>query len=209
MTDETDEIELLRAWRAGDAAAGNALVVRLFPMVFRFFASKLEHNVEDLAQRTFETCVASRERIPDGASLRAWVLGVARNHLLHHLRGKLRKDDRIDPLESAVFALEGSPSAVVIAEDEHKLLVRALQRIPIDFQITLELFYWEEMSVAEAAHVLGVEEGTVRSRLTRARALLERSIRQSAAAPALQQSTLRGLQTWARSLRARLGRPRG
>jgi RNA polymerase sigma-70 factor (ECF subfamily) len=202
---EPSDLDLLTAWRAGDASAGNTLLVRLFPMVYRFFASKLDRGIDDLAQRTFETCVASRERIPAHAGLRAWVLGVARNHLLHELRSRMRHDDRLQPLEVTVEGIVGSPSALVAERDEQRILVHALRRIPIDFQITLELFYWEDMSVAEAAFVLGVEEGTVRSRLTRARKLLEQRIEQAASRPELGESTIRSLDTWARSLREILG----
>jgi RNA polymerase sigma factor (sigma-70 family) len=53
-----------------------------------------------------------------------------------------------------------------------QLLYAALQGLPLDFQISLELFYWEELTAAEIGVVLGVPEGTVRSRLRRARELL-------------------------------------
>ncbi|MBK8235776.1 MAG: sigma-70 family RNA polymerase sigma factor [Deltaproteobacteria bacterium] len=171
------EVELLEAWRAGDAEAGNALVVTLFPMVYRFFASKLDRGLEDLAQQTFETCVHSRDQIPAHGGLRAWVISVARNQLLHELRRRHRHDARFDPIETTVRGALGSPSALV-AERESAAGIRvAMQSIPIDFQTTLELYYVEEMDVAEIAFATGVPPGTVRSRLHRGRRLLAEELR--------------------------------
>ncbi|MEZ4372915.1 MAG: sigma-70 family RNA polymerase sigma factor [Polyangiaceae bacterium] len=47
-------------------------------------------------------------------------------------------------------------------------LVEALQRLPLDLQMAIELYYWEELSVAELAEALEIPAGTVKSRLHRA-----------------------------------------
>ena len=49
----------------------------------------------------------------------------------------------------------------------------ALRHLPLDLQVVVELHYWEEHSTAQIATVLEVPQGTVKSRLRRARALLE------------------------------------
>lgn len=205
MSDATEH-DLLMAWRGGDETAGTELVVRLFPAVYRFFASKLADGVEDLTQRTFLACVESRERLPDAVGLRAFVLGIARNVLLQHLRVRHRDAARFSSTDTSVEALGESPSEMVAAREEQRILLAALRRIPLDFQITIELTYWEDMSGAEVAFVLGIEESTVRSRLTRARQLLETKIRQAAAKPQQGESTIRDLAAWARSLRDALPR---
>ena len=55
-----------------------------------------------------------------------------------------------------------------VAQEQQVLLVAAMQRIPVDFQITLELSYWEHLSGPEIAEVLGISSTTVRTRLLRA-----------------------------------------
>lgn len=204
MSQDVHDLRLLRAWQAGDERAGNTLLIRLFPMVYRFFASKLDRGVEDLAQRTFETCVASKERIPEHGGLRVWVLRVARNHLLHELRARMRHEQRLEPLETSIADIVESPSGFVAALDEQRILAHALRCLPLDFQITLELYYWEELSVREIAIVLGVEAGTVRSRLHRGRQLLERGAMRAEKPSLVRQSTMRSLESWVRSLRALL-----
>ena len=57
-----------------------------------------------------------------------------------------------------------------------RLLLLALQRIPLESQVILELQYWEELSTAEIGVILGVPVNTVYSRLHRARQSLKRVI---------------------------------
>jgi len=70
-------------------------------------------------------------------------------------------------------------------------------------QIVLELHYWEAMSAGAIAEVLGAPEGTVRTRLRRAKQLLEEQLAAIVGAPALT-NTLAQLDDWAREIRERL-----
>ena len=196
-----DDLELLKAWRAGDEVAGNTLVRKHFPIVYRFFSNKVSRGIEDLAQRTFLACVEARDKIPEGVSFRAYLLGIARHQLFRQLRHKKRHTDRFDFGEVTVEAIDGSPSQVVAGKEEQRVLLRALRRIPVDFQMTVELFYWEDLSVAEVAVALGVAEGTVKSRLSRARDLLRAEIEALADSESVRDSTIGDLENWARSLR--------
>jgi RNA polymerase sigma factor (sigma-70 family) len=206
--DADSDRALLLAWRSGDEEAGNALVQRHFPVVFRFFRSKLEEGVEDLAQRTFLGCVESADAYRGEAPFRAYVLGIARRQLLVHLRAKYRNEALFDPATQSVqdFASPSgrSPSAVIAARDEERLLVAALRRLPVDFQIAVELFYWEELPLDEIAQVLEVALGTVKSRLGRARDMLRRHVAELAAQESPDSPD--DLDRWARSLRRKLDR---
>ena len=83
------------------------------------------------------------------------------------------------------------------------MLLEALRRIPLDYQIAVELFYWEGLTGSEVASALGVPEGTVRTHLARGRkALAERMAELEPAE--LVQSTMDDLERWAASLRAQL-----
>ena len=68
--------------------------------------------------------------------------------------------------------LATSPSRVVARDEEHLALVSALRTLPVDFQIAIELTYWEGLNASEVGEVLQVPASTVRTRLTRARRLL-------------------------------------
>ena len=84
---------------------------------------------------------------------------------------------------------------------EEKLLLAALRAIPVELQLVLELHYWEEMTMAEIAEVIEVPVGTAKSRMRRAKEKLEAAMGAISADPSLRQSTVSGLDDWAKGLR--------
>lgn len=68
----------------------------------------------------------------------------------------------------------------------------------------LELHYWERMETAEIADIIGVPQGTVKSRLQRGRRFLGEKLEKLSTSPGVLQSTLSDLDGWARGLRERL-----
>ena len=193
MTDD----ELLARWREGDAEAADALFERHFDGLYRFFRNKSPAHADDLVQRTLLACFEGRDRFRGECSFRTYLFAIARNQLLVHIQ-KQNAGARVEPERDSVADSAPSPSSLMQHRHEQELVLHALRRIPIDHQILLELFYWEQQSGAELAVVLGVPEGTIRTRLRRARQLLADQVQAVAADPALIQSTLSGLDDWAR-----------
>ena len=198
---ERSDLELLDAWRGGDAAAGSELFARHFDAVCRFFRNKVAEGTDDLIQRTFLAMVESRDRFRGDSSFRTYLFTVARNELFAHLRKSGREQARFDPLEQSVYDLGPTPTTMVAQRKEQRLLLEALRRVPLDLQLALELYYWEDMPASELARVLELPEGTVRTRIRRARQLLEQALHELAAGDAELHSTLAGLDDWAKSLR--------
>jgi RNA polymerase sigma factor (sigma-70 family) len=170
----TTEVELLEAWRAGDKQAADELIGRYFDNVCRFFRSKLDDDVEDLVQQTFVACLEGLDSISKG-SFRAYLFGAARNLLMSQLRRRYRQG-AIDTLSHSICDLATSPSRTVARKTSHAAMIDALQKLPIDTQILLELAYWNDLSGKEIAQVLAIEENTVRSRLARARVALRETL---------------------------------
>ncbi|MDC0721152.1 RNA polymerase sigma factor [Nannocystis bainbridge] len=206
-----DDVGLLDAWKAGDRKAGAALFERHYPSVLRFFHNKAGEQGKDLIQRTFLRCLEARDRILPGSSFRAYLFGVARNVLLEHFRGVKRDGQRFDGMVTTIqdVSPHPTPSSMLSRKREVRLLLAALRRIPIELQMALELFYWEDMSAGEIAGVFDLPEGTIRTRLRRARQLLERELEAIAASPAEFHSTLTGLADWAKHVRDELAGDRG
>jgi RNA polymerase sigma-70 factor (ECF subfamily) len=204
VDDARDDRALLTAWQAGDRVAGDALLQRHHPRVFRFFRTKLPDAASDLAQQTFVAALEARERIAADRSFVAYLLGIAR-HLLFDALRRHRPSFAIDgDVSLADVGVESASSGYALRE-EKRLLLDCLRELPLDQQLALELYYWEDLSTPEIAAVLEVAEGTVRSRLTRARELLrarlETAAPRHATADALR--THEGLDRWARGLRDR------
>jgi RNA polymerase sigma-70 factor (ECF subfamily) len=198
------DAELLQAWAEGDKLAGEQLFERHFEAIARFFRNKLPADAqhEDLIQQTFLGCVESRDRFRGEASFRSFLFAIAHNQLGKHWRKRSR--DRLDLQTVSAHDLDPSPSAVMARDqDQHKLLL-ALRRIPLDSQVALELHYWEAMTAAEIGEVLGIPLGTAKTRLRRAKQLLEAELQALAVGPERLDPTGTRLDTWAREVRGSL-----
>lgn len=172
MTDE----ELLRAWKDGDAESGRALLARHFDALCRFFRNKIDREVEDLIQRTMLVCLQNFERLREAPNFRAYLFAIARNQLFRHLSKARKQDDRIDFSATSIHDLAPTMSRLVAERHEGELLLTALRQIPVDEQMALELFYWEDLTYAEIAEVLDIHPDTVKRRLTRARGRLRETL---------------------------------
>ncbi|PRQ06906.1 RNA polymerase sigma factor [Enhygromyxa salina] len=203
MNSPSDE-QLYAAWVAGDRRAGGALIDRHLTSIHRFFAGKLSDPaaVDDLVAKTFEVCATKLGEYRGQGSVRAYLFGVAHNHLRNHLRSLRRQRERFDPLETSVADIDPTPSCLLVAHEGERLLLRALRSIPLELQIAIELSYFEGLSRAEIAAVLEIPAGTVAGRLRRARTLLEQRVHALATEPQLRTSTLDSIQAWAREVRA-------
>mgnify|MGYP001171026550 CR=1 FL=1 len=196
-----DEQQLLAAWRDGDEDAGEVLFERYYESLSRFFRSKAGEQAPDLIQRTFLVLVETQSRIREGTTFQAYLFGVARNILLEHYRGKRRDGERFDPAERSVEDFGPTPTTLIAQVQETQLLLQALRKIPVESQMILELYYWENMTAKDIGDVLEIPEGTARTRIRRAKQLLEAALAALAASPALLNSTVSDLESWAVKLR--------
>ena len=162
------DLELLDAWSNGTASAGEELIERHFPMIYRFFANKAAEEIEESVQETFLRCIEHRDDFAGRSSFRTFLFGIARNVLFEHLR-RLRQN----PVDFGVTSLQDlctTASSLVARGQEGELLTHALRRIPVELQLVLELHYWEDIPTAEIAEIVDIPRGTVKSRLHRGRA---------------------------------------
>ncbi|MEZ4452580.1 MAG: RNA polymerase sigma factor [Nannocystaceae bacterium] len=202
MTPEQEsDVSLLAEWQRGDKAAGDRLFVRHFHAVDRFFANKTAAGeVQDLVQRTFMVAVERAHTFAGRASFRAFILGIANNILREHYRARVKgRHDDVD--DHAIADLCAGPSSMVGAKEEQRLLLAALRSLPLESQVILELYFWEDLSGAQLAEVLGIPENTAWTRLRRARLRVGEALERLASSRALLESTRDGLEGWARSLR--------
>lgn len=202
------DAQLYAAWQAGDKKAGAQLVERYYDPVLRFFRTKVGPQADDLVQRTFLGCAEAGARFRGDASFRSFLFGVARNILFEHFRGA-KRDAKVDADfgVSSVHDLAPGPSTIANNRFEQRLLVEALRRLPVDIQITLELFYWEDMSVTELAAVLEIPEGTVKSRLYRGRTLLKEIMQTLPASTDERKSVRVVLGEWVDQMKNRIDEP--
>jgi RNA polymerase sigma factor (sigma-70 family) len=194
------DFELLDAWGQGDTQAGDALIRRHYASILRFFDLRAPAQAEDLTQKTFLTCTTAVTNLRERLSFRAFLFGIARNQLLHHIRGRSRAAPTLDfdDLHSADPA--ATPSRVVAMYEEQRLLLRAMQSIPVEAQMILQMFYWEHMSNREIAEALAIPLSTVTTRVSRARQALQKTIAEIPGLERHRSALLEGLDSWVASI---------
>ena len=198
LSKESTDAELLEAWRSGDAAAGEMLFARHYRSLKRFFRNKVTADrLPDLIQETFVASVESRDRITDSSRFRPYLLRIAYHVFCAHVRERYRGGREADLDDFSLAAVETSASVLVARAQEQRLLLEGLRKIPVNYQVVLELHYWEDLTTKEIAQILDVPAGTIRSRLQRARDALEAAMTSAARSPALLESTLTRLEDWA------------
>ena len=195
-------------WRGGDKRAGSELLRRQFETLYRFFRTKVGPELlPELVQQTLLACIEHRDRFRGEAGFSTYLYAIARSVLVGHYRRRARHERVFDPVAVSVEQVGPRMSAEFVEREQHRLLLLGLRAIPIDHQILLELHYWERMPGPALAEVLGVPEGTVRTRLRRAKQLLREAIVAAEANPEVTAGTIDDLDGWAASLRAAVGPP--
>ncbi len=168
-----DEADVARA-RAGDTAAFAALVRRHQDRVFSFILRMLDARDEAM-ELTQDVFVKAWQALPGWrpeARFSTWLLQIARNAALDQLRR--RRVVQFAPLDDGMDVADTAPGpeARYASRQRQALLENALQQIAAEHREILLLREIEDLSYAELAAVLGIAEGTVKSRLARARAAL-------------------------------------
>ena len=171
MEHERDLIE--RAKRDPDAFA--TLYQRHVPVLLDYVFRRTGdvHATEDLVADVFLIVLRSlsgyRYR---GVPLRFWLLRIATNVVNRWARQQRRRI--CAPLEAEQLVDQTVSSTPGQVDEEH--VRRALLSLPPRYQAVLSLYHLEGFSVKETAAVIGCREGTVRSRLARARDALRRKL---------------------------------
>lgn len=184
---EPDDAALLVAWRQGSAAAGTELLKRHFVAVYRFFAANVS-DPDECTQQTFEACVRQREAVH--SDFRGYLFGIARNVLNTEWRRRQKLRGNIPPSQAEIRDVRTSPSAAVARLDQQRLVLGMIAKLPEEYRAVVEMFYWEDQSLAQIAQRLGIPMGTVKSRLFRGKALLKDQLTTSGAPVSLQDLVL-------------------
>ncbi|MCA9705205.1 MAG: sigma-70 family RNA polymerase sigma factor [Myxococcales bacterium] len=197
-----DDAQLLQAWRSGDRRAGEELFERYYPVVERFFRNKAAEP-DELIQRTFLACTEAHHRFRGDSKFRTFLLGIATMVLRTYYR-QMQRARGVETFQTTSMRdLGQTPSRVIAEQQQERLLLEALRRLPLELQLVLELRYWDDLKHEELAQILDLPRTTVNSRLRRARQLLEQYLRELALSPQVLQSTITRLDDWVELQRRR------
>ena len=187
-TMEPTDRELLERSRDRDAEAFGELVDRHKNAMVNYLCrlTGCRERAEDYAQETFVRFYQGLDRYREQGNLTAYLFRIATNLV----RSDERRKKRWQLLQPFLFSANGrggqlpsengsrqdSPQESLLASEERRQVTRALADLDLTYQVPLVLREIEGHSYQEIAEVLGVSEGTVKSRLHRGRHLLKEKL---------------------------------
>lgn len=164
MTAPTDE-ELMAEVREGEIRRAATLFDRHSAAFYRY-AMRMTGNreaSEDLVQEIFVRVIRYRETFRDGNLFTTWAYRIARNAYIDQARKRRFEVQTEGPVEVPV-----NPSNEAETNQDLDLLRKALDRLPEQHREILALARFEQMPYERIAELLGVEVGTVKTRVHRA-----------------------------------------
>ena len=139
----------------------------LYGTAFTYLNSNSE--IDDVVQETFIEFYYKYDTIRDKSKIGAWLCGVCRNLALKRLRA-IRFTL---PLDYAANKATADPANIYEKADSRRMIRAAINRLSPPVAETISLYYISELSVAAIAELLGIPQGTVKSRLYEGRRKLK------------------------------------
>lgn len=178
---ELDDWALVDRAQSGNSDAF-ALLVRRYQGPIVYFCYRMagsRQDAEDIAQEVFLRLYRHLDRLSPQAKFSTLLFGIARNLTLNHLRDSRRRGrDRSVPLESHADAESGygRPAHEARMREIESRVEQAMTCLSPEHRMILHLREVEGLDYAEIATIMKCRNGTVKSRLARAREQLRRSI---------------------------------
>jgi RNA polymerase sigma-70 factor (ECF subfamily) len=194
-----DESVLIQAAQSGDLAAFNQLVTIYQAQAYNV-AYRLLSEPDAAADAVQESFLKIYRRIDQyrGGSFRAWVLRIVTNSCYDSLRA--RKRHSVCPLDSDTLPsdrdprltdLRSSPHDHAVRRELRSQITRAIAQLPPEQRAVLVMCDIEGFQYHEVAGMTGVSLGTVKSRLSRARAKVRTTLTQKGFSPSVPSATPR------------------
>ena len=134
-----------------------------------FSVCRCREDADDVVQDVFVRYLSRGQEYEDETHVKAWLIRVAINRARDLTASFWRKNRT---------AWEEYMGELVFEEPADSRLFEAVMRLPDKYRVPIHLFYYEEYSILEIAGILKTREGTVKSQLSRGRALLKQAIKE-------------------------------
>jgi len=187
MAAQPSEQDLIQQAQAGDSEAFNQLVLRYQDGLYRYASSLCGDPdlADDITQETFIKAFQNIKAVQTG-TFRPWLFKIATNTARDLARRSARhpsiplypQDEHGEEVESPYWLLDSSPlvEAALQSNERNAELYRMVDELPEAHRSILTLIDLQEMDYIEAAEILEIPLGTVKSRLARARLQMKRKL---------------------------------
>lgn len=179
-SDATDEQLLERFNNQADTHAFEVLIHRyeapLFNYLFRYLGNR--EAAEDVFQASFLQVYSKSDQFDPAKKFKPWLYTVATNQAIDYQRRNHRKttisldasyggedDESTGSLQEILESAEQDPTFSMDSSEQAQLVREAVNELPDILRETVNLVYFEEMKYKDAADILGVPVGTIKSRL--------------------------------------------
>jgi RNA polymerase sigma-70 factor (ECF subfamily) len=166
----TDEVLIARI-ATGDRLAMQVLFGRHQLQVYRFVLRLVRNEAmaEDLISEVFLDVWRQAGRFEGRSQVTTWLLSIARFKALSALRRR-RPEAELDDEKAAAAPDPSDDPAVTLQKKEKSALLRqCLEALSVEHREMIDLVYYHEQSVEEVAAILGIPQGTVKTRMFYAR----------------------------------------
>lgn len=162
----------------GDEGALEELYRRYAPAVLAFAAARLPDRqlAEEVAADVWLGCWRAAPAFRGDSRVLTWLLGIAKRQVYVRMRRVRPVECALDEVEGQLADEAGDPAGALLAEAGADEIVAALDALEPALAETVRLAWLHELPYAEIAQVTDVPVGTVKSRVSRARTLLQKTL---------------------------------
>ncbi len=174
--DHIEDAALLKRVADGDMAAMKALYMAHADAVTRFVRARVRDEAEaaDIVHDTMLSIWRGAKGFEGRSSVLSWILTVARNRTVDHIRKHARVT--LGAPDEEIPDDKPNPEAVLAASQEADRLRACVEKLPERQRAVIHLAFYQDMTCAEIADIETVPEGTVKSRIYHAKQLLMRCL---------------------------------
>jgi len=179
QTSSMNDSELISQILNGNMNAFTFLVNRYQKLVVHITGRLIQRHdeLEDVCQEVFLKVYQNLGKYRNECKLSTWIATIAYNTSINYLR-KFKKGDEVNPDDSAALRnLTDYRADDFEKADLHRYLRDQIELLPVQYRTVLTLFHLEEFSYQEIEQITGMPEGTIKSYLFRAKALLKEKLK--------------------------------
>jgi RNA polymerase sigma-70 factor, ECF subfamily len=180
MVQSADDASLIEQVAAGEITAVRGVLARYQARVFGFVLRLVGDRAvaEEITNEVFFEVWKSAGNYRGSGSVATWIFAIAHHRAVSSLR-KAREERWNDEQAAALADPSDDPEVGAQKTDERVILRRCIDMLSPEHKGIIDLVYYHEMSISEVSEVLGIPEGTVKTRMFHARKRLSELLKRA------------------------------
>jgi len=172
--------ELMERIAARDQTAMTALYARHHVRLYRYLVrlTRNEATAEELMNEVFLECWRKADRFEGRSAVSTWLFSIGHNRAISQMR-KRREDQLDDDAATQLADASDTPEVTEQKRGKAAIMRACMEELSTDHREIIDLVYYQEASVAEAAEILAIPENTVKTRMFYARKKLAELMREA------------------------------